>query len=239
MNATKTALLSLVACLSAVGSRAVPVAGHGDPLLNPLFSGARQESFSSMDVGERPPRVDVSVATVVNTGNPEGNSLRILDAGRRSNTMGRFMAVQRSRTFQLEFGFAGVTAFAFNVGGLAHDMRVELYDDTMRLVESFRVRALGPDSGGTYIGAYTPTVPVHYAVFTSEGANEALSVDNLTVVAMKPPTPPPAYLPARAAAALTDGSGGSEVVRVADHGSSILLLALTLVGLIALRRRFV
>ncbi len=154
--------------------------------------------------------------------------------------MGRFLTVQRSRAFQLEFGFAGVTAFAFNVGGLTHDMRVELFDDTMRLVESFRVRALGPDASGTYIGAYTPTVPVHYAVFTSEGgANEALSVDNLTVVAMKPPTPPPPYIPARAAAGLTDGSGGSEAVRVPEHGSTVGLLALVLVGLIALRRRWV
>jgi len=239
MLAAKTVLLSLLACLSAAGSRGVPVAGRGDPLLNPLFSGARQESFSSMRVGERPARLDVSVATVVNTGNPEGNSLRILDAGRRADTMGRFMAVQQSRAFQLEFGFAGVTAFAFNVGGLTHDMRVELYDDTMRLVESFRVRALGPDASGTYIGAYTPTVPVHYAVFTSEGANEALSVDNLTVVAMKPPTPTPPYIPARAAAGLPDGSGGFEAVRVPEHGASTVLLALVLVGLIALRRRLV
>lgn len=239
MFTTKIILVSLLACLSAAVVRGVPVAGRGDPLLNPLFSGARQESFSSMPVGERPARVDVSVATVVNTGNPDGNSLKISDVGGRGNTMGRFMAVQRSRAFQLEFGFSGVTAFAFNVGGLTHDMRVELYDDTMRLVESFRVRALGRDARGTYIGAYTPTVPVHYAVFTSEGANEALSVDNLTVVAMKPPTPTPPYVPARVAAGLTDGSGGSEAVRVPDYGSSIFLLAVALAGLIALRRRLV
>lgn len=229
--------LWLLACFLPAVTWGVPVAGKGDPLLNPLFSGARQQSFSSMRVGELSSRADVSVATMVNSGNQGPGALRVLEGGRISMT-GRFLTVERSNTFQLEFGFAGVTAFAFNLGGLTHDTRVELYDESMRLVESFRVRALGPDANGAFIGAYTPTVPVHFAVFTSEGVLDSLAIDNLTVVPMKPPMPPPPLVPLRGPGR-TDGSGGSEVFRVPDQGSGAIWLGMALVSLVALRRRFV
>jgi hypothetical protein len=220
-------------CVLTMSSAAgASIFGKGDPLLNPLFQEARQQSFSSMRLGEYPARTDVGVATISLGDVPGRSRLHLRADDSRFNTTGHFLVVEDAASFRMEFGARGVQAFAFNFARLDRDLLVELYDDGMRLVDRFWVRAFASiDNNRVYLGAYSPYVAVHHAVFTFAGTIEAFCVDNLTVMEPALPTAPNLLIPLRAV-------DSAPPVSVPDTGSAVTLLALTLVGMAFLRAKF-
>lgn len=231
-STTVISLLFSFCVLTASSAVGAPISGKGDPLLNPLFQDSRQQSFSSMRLGAYPARVDVSVATI-NLADDAGSSrLGIRSGDRRFNTTGQFLVVENANAFRMDFGARGVLAFAFNFGRLDRDLLVELYDDGMRLVERFWVRAFASvDNNRVYMGAYSPYAAVHHAVFTFTETIDAFCIDNLTVMEPTLPSAPNPLVPLRAAHSGTP-------VSVPEASNALVLLAFALAGMAGLKRRF-
>jgi hypothetical protein len=214
---------------SAVGAS---IFGKGDPLLNPLFQDARQQSFSSMHLGEHPARTDVGVATINLGTDPGPSRLHIRAGDSRFNTTGHFLVVADATAFRMDFGARGVLAFAFNFGRLDRDVLVELYDDGMRAVDRFWVRAFASiDNNRVYVGAYSPYVAVHHVVFTFAGTIDAFCIDNLTVMEPALLTTPNPLIPLRA-------EYSAPPVSVPDAPNALVLLTFTLAGMAVLQRKF-
>jgi len=231
--ATLITLLISVCALTAASAVAAPLSGRGDPLLNPLFQDARQQSFSSMRLGEQPGRLDVGVGTVSLAPDARSSRLHIRAGDSRFNTTGQFLAVENATAFRLDFGGRGVMAFAFNFGGLDRDLLVELFDERDAVVERFWVRALvSADNPRVYMGAYSPYAAVHYAVFTFAETNDAFGIDNLTVMEPKLPSAPNPLIPLRAAA------DAAPPVSVPDTANTFILLFSALAGMAGIRRMF-
>ncbi len=230
--ATVTSLLIFFVVLTGSSVVGAPISGKGDPLLNPLFQDARQQSFSSMGLGEHPARIDVGVGTI-NLADDAGSSRLHIRAGdSRFNTTGQFLVAETASSFRMDFGARGVLAFAFNFGRLDRDLVIELYDDGMRLVERFSVRAFASvDNNRVYVGAYSPFAAVHHAVFTFSDEIDAFCIDNLTVMEPTLPSAPNPLVPLRAADSGT-------TVSVPEASNALVLLAFALAGMAGLKRRF-